>query len=112
MTNKLDFTTAKKQFLTVVLPDEKNTTLFVNMPSKSLFEELDSLKDNFSNIDNESADSALGELYDLVARVMSRNKNGIKVTSEDLEKCLDFEDIILFFQSYLAFVNNIKASKN
>lgn len=114
MANILNFNTAKKQYLTVTLPDEKNTTIMVCMPTKSLFEELDSIKQGFVSADNtaESLDQALGDLYDLVARIMSRNKGGVKITKEDLENCLDFEDIILFFQSYLTFVNSVKASKN
>jgi uncharacterized UPF0160 family protein len=114
MANTLNFNTVKKQYLTVTLPDEKNTLLMVCMPTKSLFEELNSIKSNFNSTDNsdESLDQALSDLYDLVARVMSRNKAGVKITKEALEKCLDFEDIILFFQSYLTFVNSVKSSKN
>lgn len=114
MANVLNFNTAKKQYLTVTLPDEKNTTLMVCMPTKSLFEELDSIKHSFSSDKNteESLDQVLGELYDLVARVMSRNKVGVKITKKDLEKCLDFEDIVIFFRSYMTFVNSVKSSKN
>ena len=109
----LNFNTTKKQYLNVILPDEKNTTLLISMPTKSLFTELDSIKNNFSNLKtNESLDSALNELYDLVARIMSRNKGGIEITTERLENCLDFEDVVLFLNSYLAFINNVQASKN
>ena len=113
MANVLNFNTTKKQYLTVTLPDEKNTTLMVCMPTKALFEELDSIKHSFGSANNnESLNQALEDLYDLVARIMSRNKGGVKITKEDLENCLDFEDIVLFFQSYLTFVNGVKTSKN
>ena len=82
------------------------------MPTKALVEELVSIRDSFTDNDNDSLDQGLSDLYDLVARVMSRNKGGIKITKERLEKCLDFEDIIIFFNSYLAFVNSAKNSKN
>lgn len=114
MANVLNFNNAKKQYLTVTLPNERKTTLMVCMPTKSLYEELDSITHSFNSADNteESLDQTLGNLYDLVARIMSRNKGGIKITREDLENCLDFEDIILFFRSYLTFVNSVKSSKN
>ena len=108
----LNFNNTKKQYLTVVLPDEKNTTLFISMPTKALVEELISIRDGFADTDNDSLDQGLCDLYDLVARVMSRNKGGVKITRERLEKCLDFEDIIIFFNSYMAFVNSAKNSKN
>ena len=108
----LNFNNTKKQYLTVVLPDEKNTTLLISMPTKALVVELIAIRNNFSTSDNDDLDQSLGKLYDLVARVMSRNKGGIKITKERLEKCLDFEDIIIFFNSYLAFINTAKNSKN
>ena len=114
MSNTLDFNTITKQYLTVVLPDEKNTRLLITTPTKSLLEELSQIEQKFkgTGASDDSMDQALGDLYDLIARVMSRNKAGVKITKEDLEKCLDFEDIIIFFKSYLAFVKGIKASKN
>lgn len=110
MANVLNFNTTKKQYMTVILPDEKNTTLMVCMPSKALFEELTSIKDTLNAADN--SDQILGDLYDLVARLISRNKGGIQVTKEYLESCLDFEDIITFIKSYVTFINSVKSSKN
>lgn len=114
MANTLNFNTIKKQYLTITLPDEKNTVVMVSTPTKALLEELVSVEQNFksSNATENSIEQALGDLYDLIARVMSRNKTGLKITKAQLEQCLDFEDIILFFQSYLAFVQSLKNSKN
>ena len=109
MANVLNFNTTKKQYMTVILPDEKNTTLMVCMPTKALFEELTSIKDISNATDN---DQIISDLYDLVARLTSRNKGGIQVTKEYLESCLDFEDIITFIRSYMVFIKSVKSSKN
>ena len=109
MANVLNFNTTKKQYMTVILPDEKNTTLMVCMPTKALFEELTSIKDTLNATDN---DQIISDLYDLVARLASRNKGGIQVTKEYLESCLDFEDIITFIRSYTVFIKSVKSSKN
>ena len=113
MSNSINFNTLKKQYLTTTLPDEKHTTIMVCMPTKSLLDDLMSLETTL-NLDgeNQNSEEIIGELYAIVAKVMSRNKGGIKITREKLEKCLDFEDLIFYFKEYLKFVRSISTSKN
>ena len=113
MSKTLNFNTVKKEYLTVTLPDEKNTVLLICTPTKSLMSELTSLKTTFSaETTSDNVEQVLDELYEVVARVMSRNKAGVKITKEKLTECLDFEDIVLFFNSYLTFVKEIQFGKN
>lgn len=114
MANTLDFNAVKKEYLNVTLPDENKTLIMVCTPTKALLQELLSVEDKFKNSEtsDNSLDQVLGELYELIARIMSRNKGGIVITKERLESCLDFEDLIIFFKSYIAFVQKVKLGKN
>lgn len=111
MSNNFNFNNLKKQFLTTTLPDENNTTLFVLMPNKKLMDELVLLESTLQSADN-TADAVMDELYSLVAKIMSRNKNDIVITKEKLEECIDFEDVIAYFKVYVAFVHKFANSKN
>ena len=103
----LNFNNVKKSYLNVTLAD--GTVLLIGTPTKRIFEELITIKDKLSDIT--SIDN-LGVLFDICAVVMSHNKTGKEITRDYLEEIYDFEDIILFFKSYLDFVNEIKNEKN
>lgn len=111
MSYNLNFNTIKKQFMTVTLPDEKQTVLMIGTPTKSLLAELSTLEDQLKNVAN-GDDVSIESLYDACAKIMSRNKAGTKITRQKLEKCLDIEDITVFFYSYIDFVTTIGNQKN
>ena len=50
---------------------------------------------------------ALDEVYGVCAELMSRNREGVEVTAEQLAEILDFEDIVVFLQSYGSFVASV-----
>ena len=75
-------------------------------PTKSLFQKMASMSEEVGSIDYADLD-ALDEVYGVCAELMSRNKEGIKVTVEMLAGALDFEDIVLFLQSYGEFVASV-----
>jgi hypothetical protein len=109
MAKSLNFNKIPKQYLTVTFADEKATTIFVCMPTKSLLRELTELTGDLTaeaNID------ATDELYDVCAKVMSRNKTGAKITKEFLEDIFDFEDILIFLKEYMSFVGGVASLKN
>lgn len=113
MGKTLDFTKIKKQYLTVTLPDEDNTKLMVCTPTKRLLDDLLGLQDVLSNLENgEIDDDATNDLYIICAKLMSRNKAGIKVTADELADCLDLEDLVIFCNSYAEFINEVADSKN
>ncbi len=109
MGQTLDFNKAKKQYLTIVLPDEKQTRLLLITPTKGL---LTALADMLPESADVPAEEDLGALYDLCAQIMSRNKAGRKVTAKELEELLDFEDLIIFFNAYTEFIESVSNSKN
>ena len=105
MADTLNFNTLKKRFLTITLPDENQTTIMVGTPTKALLDELE-------NLEIGGNETALDDLYGLIARLMSRNKGGVKISRELLEGCLDIEDLVEFIKSYKAFLSGIKTLKN
>ncbi len=113
MAKSLNFNNVKKQFFTVTLADEKNTTLMIGTPTKAIMDDLTLLQKSMESVnDDNSNNEATDDLYNACARVMSRNKAGVKITKEFLSEIFDFEDIILFFTAYMEFIDEVIASKN
>lgn len=113
MAKALNFNNVKKQFLTVTLADEKNTTLMIGTPTKAIMDDLAVLQESMESVnDNENNIEATDDLYNACARVMSRNKAGIKITKEVLAEIFDFEDIVIFFKAYMDFIDEVIGSKN
>lgn len=113
MSKSLNFNNVKKRYLSVTLADENNTTLLIGTPTKALMDDLTSLQDNLETIgDDVDNIEALDDLFASCARIMSRNKGGIKITKEFLEDIFDYEDIMIFFNAYIDFVSELANSKN
>ena len=113
MAKSLNFNNVKKQFLTITLADEKCTTLMICTPTKAIMDDLIVLQESMTAVNNnETNTEAVDDLYEACARVMSRNKAGVKITKEFLANIFDFEDIILFFNAYMEFIDEVIGSKN
>ena len=107
----LNFNNIAKKYLTVTLSDEKKTTLLIGTPTKAVMTELISLQERLSDTDNNNVEAADG-LYDACAKVMSRNKGGITITSDYLAEIMDYEDIMIFFNAYMNFIDEVSGEKN
>lgn len=113
MTRSLNYNTVKKQYLNVTLADEKNTVLMIGTPTKAVMNSLLTLADTFKDVKEEDVSpEIMDSLYEACAKIMSANKGGIKITTKDLEELFDFEDIFLFYTTYMDFVSEITSSKN
>lgn len=113
MSKTLDFNKVTKQYLTIKLNDENNTTLMIGTPTKKVLEELLLLEGSLEGVQEDSAGlEEMDNLFYSCAKIMSHNKGGIKITKEMLEEIFDFEDIILFFRSYMNFISEVMGSKN
>lgn len=110
MAKALDFNNIKKRYLPVTLADEHKTVLLIGTPTKSVFDTLLNMKDSLEG-DNLS-DDAVDELYDVCARIMSRNKAGKVITKQTLQDIFDFEDIIIFIHAYTEFISEVTNAKN
>ena len=113
MSKALNFNNIKKQYLNVTLADEKETTLLVGIPTKKLMDDLMLLQSSLETIEENSDNTeSLSELYTACAKIMSRNKAGIVITKEKLEDIFDFEDVTIFFNAYMEFIDDVVNSKN
>jgi hypothetical protein len=110
MAKALNFNKIKKNYFTVTLPDENESTLMICTPTKAIMDEFISMKDSLSA--ENMGDDAIDQLYELCAKIMNRNKGGIKIAKKELEEMFDFEDIIIFIRSYTEFINELSNSKN
>lgn len=56
----------------------------------------------------------LRRFYELLADLMSFNTEGVTVTAEELEKThrITLDAMIPFFADYMAFIDEVRASKN
>lgn len=106
MSKFLNFKTAKKQFLNVTFADGK--VLQVGTPTKKVYEALKNIQ---SNLEEDELGN-LDEIYSSTAIAMSRNKTGKVITKEYLEDIFDIEDIIIFFNAYVEFIEELSSEKN
>ena len=110
MANVLDFNKTKKKYFNVVLNDDEQTKLAIMTPTKRLLTELmEMLPETTGEIPTEEE---LTSLYELTARLMSRNKTGRPVTADELAEILDFEDLVTFFEAYTDFLTQAANEKN
>lgn len=98
----------------VEMPDEDNTVLHIIPPTVDLQEEMRASASNLYSLLDGGSDEQRVALYDLAARLMSCNRNLLKITAEDLHKVyhLDVEDLVEFFHGYVDFVKGIENAKN
>lgn len=110
MAKSFDFNKIKPKTMNVTLTDENKTVISVMTPDKKLRDDLVSL---YENVDDSDEDEINEALYDLSARVMSRNKQGIEIKSEQLKELYpDPTYIMAFLNAYIDFVSELTDSKN
>lgn len=116
---KLNFNNLVAPVLELEMADEAHTLITVTTPSEGLVEELEDMVPQAATIFSEDNPDMLDACYDLAARVMSCNKEGINVTVEDLktkywpaDRVANQVHLLTFFKAYLDFVDEIKSAKN
>ena len=110
MSKSFDFNKIKPKTMTVTLSDEKKTSLMVMMPDKRLKDELTFIYEDIKDSDEDEVSEAL---YELTSKIMSRNKQGIEITSEKLKELYpDVNYIMAFLNAYVEFIDEMANSKN
>ena len=105
----LDFRKSVKQYMIITLIDGKQ--LEICKPSKAVFNLFRPLSQSFNDLENKEMTETeswdlLDVIYDLCSKIMSHNRKREEITVEYLENTLDIDDLKLFFESYMAFVND------
>lgn len=107
MAKLFDFNKIKRSYMTVKLRDGK--TLVVRMPEKRVFEKMQDM----SELDDENNGDAYRYLLELVAEILSNNKNKEMVTAQYLEEeGYDIEELTAFLEEYGEFTNQLKNDPN
>lgn len=110
----LDFNVERLPALTLVMKDDAQTRIDVTTPTEGLYEELRQVSPKLTMAAQEPEAVETRELYDLAARLMSCNLQGLRVTAEDLAGKYKFnlEMLILFYGTYARHVADITSIKN
>lgn len=114
MARLLDFNTVEVQTLDIVLRDDARTKVHLRYPTEGLVQELIRISPEMHKVLENGDAESLNLTYDLVARLVNCNRDGIKVTGEELRTKygMDFEMIVLFCTSYLDFLKETTDAKN
>ena len=114
MAKLLDFNTLVPPTLSLVMRDEAKTEIEVGIPTESLVEELQAVAPNMTRALASNESEAVPVIYDLAARLISCNQQGLQVTADDLrgKYKLNLEGLIFFYNAYIEFIGEITNAKN
>lgn len=84
----------------------------IGTPTKAIMDDMLLLQSSLESMGDDDTATATEDLYKACARIMSRNKMGIKISPEHLANIFDFEDVLIFFNAYMEFVSEIVNAKN
>lgn len=107
----LDLNNVQRPTLELALRDDARTTLHIGLPSEADIQALQAT--DFSSL--ASGDKVgVNEVYELAARLMNFNRDGIKVTGAELRDKyrMDLELVVVFFNVYMDFVTEVSREKN
>lgn len=114
MSKTLDFNTLQRPTLLLTMLDDEKTQLKVSTPNEALVTELSAVAPQLETLAETGGKEAIDAIYDLAARLISCNRDRVTVTGEELrvKYRLDLESMIVFFDAYVDFINEITNAKN
>ena len=114
MAKTLDFNVIVPPTLPLVMCDPERTKVDVVAPTEGLVEELEALAPAMKESLDADEEASVPAIYDLAARVISCNKQGLRVTAEELRDKykLNLEALIFFYNAYIDFIAEITNAKN
>ena len=114
MARLLDFNSVEVQTLEIVLRDDARTHLHLKTPTEGLVQELIRISPRMHRVAETGDEESLELTYELVAKLINCNRDGIRVTTEELRTKynMDFEFIVVFCNYYLDFIKDITNAKN
>lgn len=113
MNKVLDLNTVQRPTLELTLMDDARTKLLLSTPTEAVVQELQQMGAELDRLKSGNRD-AVATIYDLAARLISCNRDFVKVTAEELRAKyrMDLESAILFFSAYMDFISSIQNEKN
>lgn len=110
----LDFRALQKPCIEITLLDDDNTVLHVETPTHGVLMRLQSMRKEAISLKGKNDPDTLAKMYDLLAELMSFNREGIKLTGTELREKYRLEQyhLLAFEMTYLDFINEVKSAKN
>lgn len=114
MAKTLNFNTIVPPTLPLVMRDEAQTEITVVSPTEGLVEELQAIAPHMTEMLQSDESQAIPAIYDLAAKLISCNKEGLAVSVDDLRNKykLNLEALIVFYNAYMDFLAEITNAKN
>ena len=114
MAKTLDFNVIVPPTLPMVMRDHERTKIDVVAPTEGLVEELNAVAPNMKRALEADQEASVPAIYGLAARLISCNKQGLSVTAEELRDKykLNLEALIVFYNTYMDFLNEVAGAKN
>ena len=114
MDNIVNFNRHRPPILKVPMFDEAGTVLHVVPPTVDLQEELRARAGELNTLLTGTDPEMRDGMFDLAARLMSCNRNMMTITPEMLRTTfeLDEEDLVVFFNDFVDFVQRLENAKN
>lgn len=114
MSESYSFSAHRPPVLEIELPDKKKTVVHVTPPLLKLIEEVTERMPDLLDLHTKSAPERARASFDLAARMMSCNLDGMTFTAEELRDVygLTRYDVIGFFKLYIDFLAGLKDAKN
>ena len=114
MAKTLDFNVIEPLTFPLVMRDPEHTKIDVLAPTEGLIEELEAAGPAIKGALAADDEASVPALYDLAARLMSCNQQGLAVTAEELRDKykLNLECLVVFYNSYPDFIKEIASAKN
>ena len=110
MAQVLDLNLMEQPTLDLTLRDEARTVVHVNIPDTDLVKELQAREANMRSLLSSGSKDGVDAAYDLVARVISCNSDGLTFTAEELQSKyrINLYNLIAVYKAYLAFISEIE----
>lgn len=114
MSEIYSFSEHRPPVLEIELPDKNKTVVHVTPPTLKLIEEVTERMPDLLDLHTKGAPELVRASFDLAARMMSCNLDGMTFTAEDLRDAYELTryDVIGFFKLYVDFLTEIKDAKN
>ena len=110
----LNFNSLKRPTLDLTMMDEAQTVIRVSTPSVALVEKLGANAGEIDAALRGGDERSVKAVYDFAAELISCNRDKITVTGQELRDKyhLDLEDLTVFYDAYLDYLNETRTAKN
>ena len=110
MARVLDLNIIEQPTLDLTMRDPDRTVVHINIPDTDLVKELQAREHQMRALLTSSDKDGVTAAYDLAARVISCNSDGLTFTAEELESKykMNMYTLIAFFKEYNSFIHEIE----